>query len=73
MVIIVPGEKSCLYFHKDLYSDLCLFNRFHCDLFLIMKETSFASSADENTPYVTAENLDEVVKSLEEDSIKLFQ
>ena len=38
-----------------------------------MKETSFASYADDNTPYVTAENLDEVIKSLEKDSIKLFQ
>ena len=50
-----------------------LFNIFRCDLFLIMKETSFASYADDNTPYVTAENLDEVIKSLEKDSIKLFQ
>ena len=50
-----------------------LFNIFLCDLFLIMKETNFASYADDNTPYVTAENLDEVIKSLEKDSIKLFQ
>ena len=50
-----------------------LFNIFLCDLFLIKKETSFASYADDNTPYVTAENLDEVIKSLEKDSIKLFQ
>ena len=50
-----------------------LFNIFLCDLFLIMKETSFASYADENTPYVTAENHEEVIKSLEKDSIKLFQ
>ena len=38
-----------------------------------MKETSFASYADDNTPYVTAENLDEVIKSLQKESIKLFQ
>ena len=38
-----------------------------------MKETSFASYADDNSPYVTPENLDDVIKSLEEDSIKLFQ
>ena len=38
-----------------------------------MKETSFTSYADDNTPYVTAENLYEVIKSLEEDFIKLFQ
>ena len=46
-----------------------LFNIFLCDLVLIMKEISFASYADDNTPYITAENLDEVIKSLEKDSI----
>ena len=46
-----------------------LFNIFLCDLFLIMKETSFASYADDNMLYVTDENLDEVIKSLEEDSV----
>ena len=50
-----------------------LFNIFLCDLFLIMKETSFASYADDSTLYVTAEDLDQVIKSLEKDSIKLFQ
>ena len=38
-----------------------------------MKETNFANYADENTHYVTAENIDNVMKSLKEDSIKLFQ
>ena len=51
---------------------LLLVNIFLRDLSLIMKETSFASYADDKTPYVTAENLNEVIKSLEEDSIKLF-
>ena len=37
-----------------------------------MKEASFSSYADDNTLYVTSEN-HENVKSLEEDSIKLFQ
>ena len=50
-----------------------LFNIFLCDLFLIMKETSFASYADDNASYVTVQNLCKVIKSLEEDSIKLFQ
>ena len=38
-----------------------------------MEETSFASYVDDNMPYVTSENLDSIIKSLEEDSIKLFQ
>ena len=50
-----------------------LFNIFLCDFFLIVKETSFASYADDNTPYVRAENLDKIIKSLEKVSIKLFQ
>ena len=50
-----------------------LFNIFLRDLFSIMKETGFASYADDNTPYVTVGNLDEVIKSLQKYSIKLFQ
>ena len=50
-----------------------VFNIFLCDLSLIMKKTSFASYAVDNTPYVRAENLDDVIKSLEKDSIHLFQ
>ena len=38
-----------------------LFNIFLCDLFLIMKKNSFPNYADGNTPYVTAENIDEVI------------
>ena len=45
-----------------------LFNIFLCDLFLIMEETSYANYVDENTPYVAAENLDEVIKSEGKDS-----
>ena len=50
-----------------------LFNVILCSLFLIMKETSFTNYAADNTPYVTVENTKEVIKSLEEDSMKLFQ
>ena len=74
----VNGDYSCreeILFRVSQRSILgpSLFNIFLCNLFLIMKETSFASYADDNTLYVTAENLDEVIKSLEEDSIKFFQ
>ena len=73
MAIIVPGKKSRLDFHKDLYSELCFSIYFFCELFLFIKETSFASYPDDNTPYVTAENLGKLIKLLENDSIKLFQ
>ena len=37
-----------------------------------MRETNFAFYVDDNTLYITAENLDDVFKSLEENLIKLF-
>ena len=42
-----------------------LFNIFLCDLFFIMKETDFLSYADDNTPYRTADTIEEVMKLLE--------
>ena len=38
-----------------------------------MKETYFSSYADDNTPYRTAETIDEVIKLLEHDSTFLFK
>ena len=38
-----------------------------------MKETDFSSYADNNTPYRTAETIDEVIKLLEHDSTLLFK
>ena len=50
-----------------------LFNIFLCDPFFIMNETDFASYADDNTSYRTANTIDEVIQSLEHDSMVLFQ
>ena len=50
-----------------------LFNIFLCDLFFIMKETDFSSDADDNTPYRTADTIEEVIKLLERDSTMLFK
>ena len=38
-----------------------------------MNEIDFASYAGDNTPYRTAKNNDEVIQSLEHDSMMLFQ
>ena len=38
-----------------------------------MNETEFASYADDKTPYRTANTIDEVIQSLEQDSFMLFQ
>ena len=50
-----------------------LFNIFICDLFFIMNETDFSNYADDTAPYVTGNNLDDVMKKLEIDSNKLFR
>ena len=50
-----------------------LFNIFLYDLFFIMKETDFSSYADDNTPYRTADFIDEVIKLLECDSTMPFK
>ena len=46
-----------------------LFNIFLRDLFWIMCEVDFIRYADDNTPYVSGDSIDDVIKSLEYDSI----
>ena len=52
---------------------LLLFNIDLCDLFVIMDQHDIANYADDNTPYVSGKNIDEVVKSLEEASRLIFK
>ena len=52
-----------------------LFNKFMCDMFLILKTTSFAGYADDDTPFVVRENKTNVMKAHEdigENLIKWF-
>ena len=49
-----------------------LFNIFMCDLFFIVKEIDFASYADDNIPFVSGDRLDDVLDSLENAGLKLF-
>ena len=50
-----------------------LFNIVLIALFFIIEDTDIARYADDNTPYVSADNIDEVIKSLKEASDTLFQ
>ena len=50
-----------------------LFNIFLCDLFYIMSDTELSSYAANNTPYVSADTINEVIKRLETASVKLFK
>ena len=50
-----------------------LFNIFLADLFFILNYIDTANYADDNTPYAIADNIDDLIKSLEEASTALFQ
>ena len=38
-----------------------------------MNETEFATYADDNTPYTSGQNIDDVIRTLENDSVRLFK
>ena len=50
-----------------------LFNIFLADLFLALKDVDIANFADDNTPYTSANNVDELIDSLEKASSNLFK
>ena len=50
-----------------------LFNIFLCDLFLMVENADYASYADDNTPYTTGENIEEVITKLEKETSFLFK
>ena len=50
-----------------------LFNIFLSDLFLVIKDTDFASYADDNTIYDIGDSINDVIVSLQDKSEKLFQ
>ena len=50
-----------------------LFNIFLIDLFFIVKNIDIASYADDNRPYITANNINEVIISLEKATDTLFK
>ena len=50
-----------------------LFNIFLCDIFFVLSQTEFAGYADDNTPYMEANDIDEVITILKSDSIQLFK
>ena len=50
-----------------------LFNIFMYDLLFKMYEADFSSYADDNIPFVTCDSIENFIKSLENDSKKLFK
>ena len=43
------------------------------DLFFVIGNIDITSYADNNTPYIAVDNIDDLIKSLEEASAALFQ
>ena len=56
-----------------IYLRTSFLNIFLCDPFFIINETEFASYADDNTPYTSDQNIDDVIKTLENNSVNLFK
>ena len=50
-----------------------LFNIFLSDLFLVLKDVDIANLTDDNTPFTSANNIDDLIDSLEKVSSILFK
>ena len=50
-----------------------LFNIFLADLFFIHNDIDIANSADDNMPYLSAKNVEDVIESLERASVSLLR
>ena len=48
------------------FLDPLLFNIFKCDIFLILQTVYFTSYADDNTLFAVADNIEDVIRFLEE-------
>ena len=48
------------------------FNIFLADLFFIINYIDIANHEDDNAPYATVDNIDDLIKSLKEASTSLF-
>ena len=66
-------EEILFGVHQGSILGQLLFNIFLCDLFFELNNIEFASYADDNTPYVSGETIDDVIHHLEKTSISLFK
>ena len=77
MIIIVLGQKYYLAFRKDqflvhFFLVQFLVNIFLADLFFIIKDIDITSYADDTTPFIVENNIENVIASLEQVSEDLF-
>ena len=50
-----------------------LFNIFLADLFFIHNDIDITNFPDDNTPYLSAKNVEDLIESLERPSVSLFR
>ena len=58
---------------QGLISGPLLFNIFLVDLFLVLKDVDIANFTDDNTPFTSANNIDDLIDSLEKASSRLLK
>ena len=58
---------------SKFYTCPLLFSIFLADLFFILNEADIANYADNHTPYTSSNDVNELIKSLEEASKELFK
>ena len=56
--------RNFIWVTTRIYSRIFSIQYFLCDLLWIMRETEFASYADDNTHYVLGDSINDVIKSL---------
>ena len=66
-------ERNNIGCSAGFYIRPLFFNIYLCDLFFIIEKFDIANFADDNTPYVTGDNISSVVKLLEEVACAIFQ
>ena len=64
---IIPGAP------QGLILGPLIFNIFLADLFLVLKDVDIASFADDDTSFTSANNIDDLIDSLEKASSSLFK
>ena len=66
-------DGNCIWSYTWFKLRPLLFNIFLADLFFIIRNIDIANYTDDNTPYIAADNIDDLIKSLEEAPTALFQ
>ena len=66
-------SRNTFWVTTRIYPRTLVFNTFLCNQFFSMNEIDFASYPDDNTPNVTGDDIEDVINSTENVSIKLFK